>query len=61
MSGAVRAAVHNGKLYSTQDIVYLLAVLAPTRRNEKTRKRLHKMLHSLEENKVSADQGANGT
>ena len=48
MSGAVRAAVHNGKLYSTQDIVYLLAVLAPTKRNEKTRKTLHGMLRRLE-------------
>lgn len=57
MSGTVRTAVHNGKLYSTQDIVYLLAVLAPTKRNEKTRKNLHRMLRGLEENKVSADQG----
>lgn len=48
MSGVVRAAVHNGKLYSTQDIVYLLAVLAPTRKNERTRKKLHRMLRRLE-------------
>ena len=57
MSGVVRAAVHNGKLYSTQDIIFLLAVLAPTRKNERTRKKLHRMLRRLEENKVSADQG----
>ena len=48
MSGVVRAAVHNGKLYSTQDIIFLLAVLAPTKKNEKTRKSLHRMLHRLE-------------
>lgn len=40
--------VHDGKAYSTQDIVYLLAVLAPTKRNKKTRKRLRGMLHDLE-------------
>lgn len=45
-------AVHNGKVYSTQDIVYLLAVLAPTRRNESTRKRLCRMLRGLERKKA---------
>lgn len=33
---------------NTQDIIFRLAVLAPTRKNKRKRKRLHKMLHSLE-------------
>ena len=51
MSGGP-VAVYNGKLYSTQDIVYLLAVLAPTRRNERMRKRLHRMLRNLEKEAI---------
>lgn len=32
------------EVYSTQDVIYLLAVLAPTKRNRRLRKKLHKLL-----------------
>lgn len=48
MTDSRQIAVHNGKIYSTHDIIYLLAVLAPTRRNDKIRKRLREMLRDIE-------------
>lgn len=33
---------------NTQDIIFRLAVLAPTRKNKRKRKKLHKMLCSME-------------